>query len=271
MAADPYGKLLRAVGDAVARENGFPFSRVEYSEEFTSPPTLPGDSLPLGAAYIKASDGYEHLRKKAAAKNLVMDFVLGSGKPLIVRTHCEDSGPETTKFGVGMKTIRRTHYFEVEGYRCRKESLLENMDRLSEISEVEKAIIGPEEKPRLAFGLLDELYGHYDMEKRYGRAESRDALKNSARLLGLDRGETYSEMRKLAECERQAKMKGLEGSFMSKLLGKWYRQAKESKIGRSHQEKLRKISGMECVFLSEKPGILAAQAFKYLLNNASQN
>ncbi len=258
MVADPYGKLLRAVGNAVARESGFPFSKVEYSEEFTSPPTLPAGSLPLGAAYFKASDGYERLRKNAEAKNLVVDFALGPGKPLIVKTNCEDGEPETTKFGVGKKTVRRMHYFEVEGYRSRKDCLLKNIDGLSDISEVEKAIVA-EEKPKLALGLLDELYGHLEVERGYGKTEPERAVKNSARLLGLDRGETYSGMRKLAESECHTKMKELEGSFMAKVLGKWYWQAKEGKIRQLHLEKLSKISRMEDVLLSENPGILAFQ------------
>ncbi len=257
---DAYGKLLGTVGNAVARENGFPFSKVEYQEELTCHPTLPEGSLPLGKAYICASDGYEHLRKKAEARNLVVDFALGSGKPLIVMTRCEDCGPETTKFGVGKKTIRRTHYFEVAGYRSRKESLLGNIDGLSDISDVEKTM-EPKEKPKLAFALLDEFYGHYDVETRYGEAEPKKvAVKNSARLLGLDREETYSEMRKLAENERHAKIEELEASAMAKLLGTRYRQAKESKISRLHHEKLRKISKMKDVLLPEKPGILAAQS-----------
>lgn len=259
MAADAYGKLLRAVGDAVARENGFPFSRVECTEELTCHPALPAGSLPPGKAYIRASEEYERLRKKADAKGLAVDFVLGSGKPLIVRTHCEDCGPETTEFGVGMKTVRRTHYFEVGGYRSRKESLLESIDGLSEISEVEKAI-EPKENPKIAFALLDEFYGHYDVETRYGEAEPKKAaVKNSARLLGLDREETYSGMRKLAKDECQAKMKELEASATAKLLGTWYRQARTSKIRRLYHEKLRKISKMKDVLLPEKPGVAASQ------------
>lgn len=260
MMGDQYAnKLLGKVGNAVARENGFPFSKVEYPEELTCHPTLPADSLPLGKAYIRASDGYEHLRKKAETKNLVVDFALDSGKPLIVKTHCEDFGPQLTKHGIGKKTVRRTHYFEVAGYRCRKESLLVNIDGLSDISEVEKTM-EPKEKPKLAFGLLDELYGHHNVEKRYREAEPKPVVKNSARLLGLDREETYSEMRKLAEGERHAKIEELEGALTAKLLGKWYRQAKESRIRRLHHEKLRKISKMKDVLLPEKPGISAAQS-----------
>jgi len=84
-------------------------------------------------------------------------------------------------------------------------------------------------------------------------------MKNSAKLLGLDIEGTYSEMRDLAEGERQAKIKELEGSFMAKLLGDWYKQVKESKIRRLHDEKLKKISKMEYVLLSKNPSPLASQ------------
>lgn len=234
MMSDQYAnKLLGKVGTAVAKESGFPFSRLEWSEEVTCPPMMPASYLHLGEAYFRASDACESLRSAAKAKGLVVDFAFGHGKPLIVQTSYEDhGGAELTKYGIGKKTVIRTHYFEVEGYRSRKASLLENMDRLSDISEVEKTM-EPEEKPKLAFGLLDELYGHHNVETRYGEAEPKKvAVKNSAKLLSLDMEETYSEMRKLAEGERQAKIKELEASATAKLLGKLYRQAKKSKIRR---------------------------------------
>lgn len=268
MMSDQYAnKLLGRVGNAVARESGFPLSKVEWSEEVTCPPTLPASSLHLGEAYFKASDECESLRTKAKAKGLAVDFAFGNGKPLMVQTSYEDhGGPELTKYGIGKKTVRRTHYFEVAGYRSRKESLLGNIDSLSDISEIEKAIIGPEEKPKLAFGLLDELYGHYNVEELYGKRVNPTShkaepfvMKNSARLLGLDIEGTYSEMRNLAECERQAKTKELEGAFMAKLLGDWYKQVKESKIRHAHHEKLKKISKMEYVLLSKNPSPLASQ------------
>lgn len=268
MMSDQYAnKLLGMVGTAVARENGFPFSRLEWSEEVTCPPMMSASSLHLGEAYFKASDECESLRTKAKAKGLVVDFSFGHGKPpLLVQTSYEDhGGAELTKYGIGKKTVRRTHYFEVEGYRSRKESLLENMDRLLDISEVEKTM-EPKEKPKLAFGLLDELYGHHNVEELYGKKVNPTSykaepfvMKNSATLLSLDMEETYSEMRKLAEGERQAKMKELEGSFMANVLGNWYRQAKESKIRHTHHETLKKISKMEYVLLSKNPSPLASQ------------
>lgn len=266
MMSDQYAnKLLEKVGNAVARESGFPFSRLEWSEEVTCPPMMPASSLHLGEAYFKASDECENLRTKAKAKGLSVDFAFGHGKPLIVQTSYEDHGAELTKYGIGKKTVRRTHYFEVKGYLSRKESLLNNMDRLSDISEVEKAI-GAEEKPKLAFGLLDELYGHYNVEELYGKRVNPTShkaepfvMKNSARLLGLDIEGTYSEMRNLAEGELQAKMNGLEGSFMANMLGNWYRQAKESKIRHAHHEKLEKIYKMEYVLLSKNPSPSASQ------------
>lgn len=243
MVGDLYNKLLGAVGNAVARENGFPFSKVEYSEELSCQPGLPESSLPLGRAYIQASDDYENLKKRAKAKGVAVDFALGFGRPLIVRTWWGERGAE---FGIGKKTVRRMHYFEVAGYRSRKDSLLKNIDGLSDISGLEKTV-EPKERPKLAFVLLEDLYKHYNLEELYGKGidpngrPERFTMKNSARLLGLDREETYSGMRKLAEGERQAKR---ESPVLKRLL--WWR---ESRIKRSYRDKLGKISEMEDVFL----------------------
>lgn len=176
MGSPNYEKLLRAVGNAVAGEKGWPKpgSRVEYCEEFECQPGESGCSVHLGSAYLEASDECEKLRLAAEESDIKIDFNLGHGAGLLVKTDWKVLGWKKS-FGYASKVISRTHYFAVDGYRCKNAgALLDNADSLNDISVVEESF-GPAERAELAFCLLDEICERY---------EAGLPGKNSARLLG---------------------------------------------------------------------------------------
>lgn len=265
--------MRQSIENAVARSYGLPETGPKYRDEKTERRVtrtgLEFKNEMYGSSKDTVVREVKELEKLAESCGIRILFKK-SGNRVETKTSSDESEGclyfHKNSSWVTSGTVRKVHkyhFYNITGYQSLY--LLENIERLKDVSRIEEAI--GDKTAEAAFCVLDELlekYGpkpelektaqkllgkaHYEFYKRQ-KEQAMEAEKqlNVVRLFGLTDEKIYTKLGELASEEREKKQNEIEKSFSAKLP-----LVKSYKIGRafkSYQNALDKIETLKGQFI----------------------
>lgn len=204
-------KVLGAVGNALADENGLPKpgSKVGATEtglELVGCPMYNGTS-----SYIEIVKNAERLKKGAGMGGLWVDFEFDGKSGSIVKTEVM----KRKKLSRLAEEVTKSHHFKVNGYASHRYPLPRNIDLLAKDENVGKVKAAIEENGRekTLYSLLDEFMSYSQDPK---------AQSNTEKVFGLGDDKLYTGLKGLLKEEVNGKHEELNGSKIAELSdSKW--------------------------------------------------